>query len=86
VATNIVVSEAFGVVQKRGICKVTGQPYVVEVPTQQYKAWQYGDLIQQAMPQLDDNQREFMMTGITPAEWDQMWAGKGQEQASEKRR
>ena len=29
-----------------------------------------GALIQDAMPHLDPDQREFLMTGITPAEWD----------------
>jgi len=33
--------------------------------------WQYGDaLIQNAMPYLTSDQREFLMTGITPEEWE----------------
>jgi len=35
----------------------------------QYKAWQSGALIQRAMPQLNDDQREFFRTGTTPREW-----------------
>ena len=34
-----------------------------------------GDLIQDAFPQLNDEQREFILTGITPKEWDSMIAG-----------
>jgi hypothetical protein len=36
--------------------------------------WLGGALIQDAMPHLDADQREFLMTGITPAEWNEMFA------------
>lgn len=35
----------------------------------QLAAWRGGELIQRAMPQLTPDEREFLMTGITPAEW-----------------
>lgn len=35
-----------------------------------YKAWAAGALIQDAFPELSDDEREFIMTGITPQEWD----------------
>ena len=41
---------------------------------QQYDAWKAGMLIQDAMPQLSAEEREFLMTGITPAEWDSVFA------------
>lgn len=31
--------------------------------------------VQQAFPNLDANEREFIMTGITPVEWDSMTEG-----------
>ena len=37
----------------------------------QINLWRTGTLIQDAMPELDDDQREFIMTGITPEEWEQ---------------
>ena len=37
------------------------------------QAWQGGMLIQDAMPNLSANEREFVMTGITPYEWDNMF-------------
>jgi len=37
---------------------------------QQWEAWCAGTLIQKAMPQLSPDEREFIMTGITPQEWD----------------
>jgi len=36
-------------------------------------AWQNGTLIQDAFPMLDASQREFIKTGITPQEWDNMF-------------
>ena len=37
---------------------------------QQYDDWKAGQLIQNAMPNLSADEREFIMTGITPEEWD----------------
>jgi len=36
-------------------------------------AWENGTLIQKAMPYLSPNQREFLMTGILPEEWDNIF-------------
>ena len=35
-----------------------------------YVKWQTGTLIQDAMPYLKADEREFLMTGITAEEWD----------------
>jgi hypothetical protein len=40
----------------------------------QLAKWQAGALIQNVMPNLSDSEREFIMTGITPAEWDLEYA------------
>lgn len=47
----------------------------LEVPCtqEQYDAWQQGMLIQNAMPDVPAELREFMMSGITPEEWDKMF-------------
>ena len=42
----------------------------LDVTQEQMDAWSAGMYIQDAMPQLSDDEREFMMTGITPEEWD----------------
>lgn len=34
-----------------------------------YMAWEKGKLIQHALPYLTPDEREFIMTGITPDEW-----------------
>lgn len=41
----------------------------LDVTQAQIDDWNNGTLIQDAMPNLSDEQREFLMTGITPEEW-----------------
>lgn len=43
----------------------------INVTHQQMSRWQNGVLIQHAMPELTADEREFIMTGITPEEWDE---------------
>lgn len=45
----------------------------IDVTEAQLEAWQGGQLIQEAMPHLSVDDREFLMTGITPEEWDKMF-------------
>ena len=51
--------------------RLTGNTSVMDLPItrEQLAAWIDGELIQNAMPHLDADQREFVMTGITPDEW-----------------
>ncbi len=41
----------------------------IDVTMEQLAKWQNGELIQNAMPHLNADDREYVMTGITPAEW-----------------
>lgn len=41
----------------------------ISVTEEQLYAWQNGMLIQHAMPDLSTEDREFIITGITPEEW-----------------
>ena len=41
----------------------------INVTAEQLNAWQRGALIQNAMPNLSADEREFIMTGITSDEW-----------------
>jgi hypothetical protein len=45
------------------------------VTDHQLAAWQKGVLIQDAMPNLSADDREFIMTGITPEEWSGTFGG-----------
>ena len=44
----------------------------VSVTEVQIAQWQGGMLIQDAMPDLSVDEREFLMTGLTPADWEKM--------------
>ena len=42
----------------------------INVTLEQIEAWEMGELIQNAMPNLTPDEREFIKTGITPVEWE----------------
>jgi hypothetical protein len=52
---------------------MTGKVRTLDVPVteEQLQAWQSGSLIQKAMPHLNADQREFLLTGSTQEEWDE---------------
>lgn len=41
----------------------------IDVTMKQIEAWHDGALIQDVMPDVSADEREFIMTGITPEEW-----------------
>ena len=43
----------------------------IVVTDEQIFAWMNGELIQRAMPELTPDEREFIMSGITPEEWNE---------------
>ena len=51
---------------------LSGNSHTMEIAAtdSQFKNWFDGMLIQEAMPQLTADEREFVKTGITPTEWD----------------
>ncbi len=58
------------------ISPFSGKLNRMELPitVEQYEKWTTGELlIQEAFPHLNPGEREFIMTGITPAEWDAMF-------------
>ena len=61
---------------------LSGKVNSMVLPTTQGKIeyWiESGKLIQDVMPDLNDNQREFLMSGITPEEWDDMFGEEDDE-------
>ena len=44
----------------------------IDVNQDQIDLWQGGSLIQNVMPDLSADEREFIMTGVTAEEWDGM--------------
>lgn len=49
----------------------------IDVTDEQLERWRKGALIQDAMPHLTDDEREFIMTGIIQSEWDEAFKGSG---------
>lgn len=49
----------------------TGRQNTMDLPitSEQIERWQNGELIQNAFPNLTPDEREFLMTGITPEDW-----------------
>ena len=46
----------------------------IDITEQQLQKWRDGMLIQHAMPTLTADEREFLMTGIIPEEWDSLFS------------
>ena len=47
-------------------CPLCGEDHAVEVKRAQYEAWQNGELIQNAMPNLTPTEREQLISGLCP--------------------
>ena len=47
----------------------------IEVTQDQLDTWNRGGLIQNVMPHLSADDREFLMTGVTPEEWNATFGG-----------
>ena len=45
----------------------------IDESEEQLAAWQGGVLIQRAMPNLTPDEREFLMTGYTPEDWEEIF-------------
>ena len=45
----------------------------IDVTARQIASWEKGELIQDAMPNLTPDEREFIKMGITPDEWDDIF-------------
>lgn len=46
------------------ICPICNKEECISVPTENFKLWQDGTLIQDAFPFLNECQREFLITGM----------------------
>jgi hypothetical protein len=45
----------------------------IAVTQSQLDRWKAGELIQNVMPHLSADDREFLMTGLTPEDWEEMF-------------
>lgn len=58
------------------VSQATGVFHTMEIPVtqEQLNAFSQGMLIQRAMPNLSEDEREFIMTGITAEEWGELFS------------
>ena len=56
-----------------GDCVILGKHYEVEVPTLGFQAWRAGELAQRALPGVPVEEREFLISGISPEGWRQVF-------------
>lgn len=58
--------------------KLTGVTHKINLPCtrEQMQAWKNGTLVQNAFPDLDADQRDWIVTGITKEEWDAAFGNK----------
>ena len=63
----------------------SGTAHTMELPVTQAQLdrWRGGELIQTVFPFLSASEREFLMTGVTAAEWDQEFGGMGSQYAGD---
>lgn len=57
------------------ISPFTRKEHTLDIPVtqEQLDDWKNGNHIQYAMPNLSPEHREFIISGITPTEWDEMF-------------
>ena len=60
-------------------CRVTEDPVSVPVTLAEYHRWQGGELVQEVWPNLPSEQREFIQTGWTQAEWESIFSDSDEE-------
>lgn len=47
----------------------------LDITKEQLDRWQSGELIQNVMPHLTPDEREFLISGTTPEEWEEVHGG-----------
>ena len=61
------------------VCPFCGKAHEVECNEVDYLDWQDGELIQNAMPYLSAQEREYLITGICGSCWCVMFTDNGEE-------
>lgn len=71
-----------GTVTIGGPCIFTGEFFSVTVPAEQYDRYSRGAFVQDAFSDQSPDVREFIMSGISPAGWQQTFGGPEDEEAA----
>jgi hypothetical protein len=70
-------ADAITIIKK---CVHTGKSYSVTVDSEDYFKWVNGELAQRAFPYLSVADREFLISGISPEGWDQLFEDEKEEE------
>ena len=68
-------------ITKKSMFSGTAHTMFLPVTQKQLDRWQGGELIQNVFPFLSRAEREFIVTGVTPDEWDKEFGGSGSNYA-----
>ncbi len=60
---------SIGFVKVSGKCKLNGKNYSCIVPSEGYARFMKGEHAQTALPRISAEDREFLISGISPAGW-----------------
>lgn len=69
VRRNTAIDLANGTSRVYGNCAFSGQEYVVVVETAALQRFVQGEPAQKCFPEMDPDQREFLISGISPEGW-----------------
>jgi len=70
-------------IKKTSIHSGITRTLTLDVTMEEYDAWLNGELIQNAMPRLNADEREFIKTGITAEEWEELFGGGDEAETEE---
>lgn len=82
-AKNIVDTLTETLFRRVGTCTLTNERYSVVITAEQHKSWHRGDYIQDVCPELTADEREFLISGFTPAEFEVMFSDTACERCGE---
>lgn len=61
-------------------CPICHCDTYIQVDAEEYACWQAGELIQVAMPYLDADEREMLISGICPNCWDDTFGDEDEDE------
>ena len=73
-SVNVNIEQEGDTVKYSKVCSITDELYEVSIPLHKYQDIKSGNLIQNVLPDMDLGQREFLISGITPAEWEDIFS------------
>ncbi len=69
-------------IKKKSILDGIERSMELDITEDQLARWKGGELIQNVFRQLAPDEREFLMTGITPEQWEDIYGGYDDDEIS----